>query len=241
MKTNGRINKRRELAALAFTIVFPSVLTLGYFVVFAGHPLATPLAGVGKVLQFGFPALWVFVVAGEKFQWKRPKLNGIPLGAGFGVFIAALMIALAMLVLKPSGFLDEPAVKIQLKIRELHLDSLPMYLGASVFYCVGHALMEEYYWRWFVFKRLQPFIGVPSAIVISSLGFMAHHVIVLAVYFRWDSPGTYIFSACVAIGGAVWAWIYSRSDSLYAPWVSHMCVDTGIFTLGYVLSRELFV
>jgi len=43
----------------------------------------------------------------------------------------------------------------------------------------------------------------------------------------------------VAIGGAVWAWIYARSDSLYGPWMSHCCVDAAIFLLGYELAREL--
>ena len=43
-----------------------------------------------------------------------------------------------------------------------------------------------------------------------------------------------------AVGGAVWAWIYERTKTLYAPWLSHLVVDAGIFLLGdEILKRSL--
>ena len=64
---------------------------------------------------------------------------------------------------------------------------------------------------------------------------MAHHVLVLATFFGWSSPATYVFSLAIAIGGAYWAWLYARSGSLYGPWLSHLLVDAGIFLIGYDL------
>ena len=65
---------------------------------------------------------------------------------------------------------------------------------------------------------------------------MAHHVIVLAVLF----PGIWQFftlalplSLCVGVGGAVWCWLYQRTGSLYAPWISHMLIDAAIMFIGY--------
>ena len=78
-------------------------------------------------------------------------------------------------------------------------------------------------------------------IVISSVGFMAHHVILLSVYFGWGSPLTYLFSLAVAVGGAFWAWLFAASRSLLGPWLSHMLVDAAIFLIGYDLVRGLFV
>ena len=43
------------------------------------------------------------------------------------------------------------------------------------------------------------------------------------------------FSASVAIGGAVWAWLYDRSGSLLGPWLSHILIDAAIFIIGYDL------
>jgi membrane protease YdiL (CAAX protease family) len=71
------------------------------------------------------------------------------------------------------------------------------------------------------------------AIVLSSLGFMAHHVFILGTYFGYGSLPTVAFSLAIALGGGVWAWIYHRSDSLYGPWLSHLFVDVAIFVVGY--------
>jgi membrane protease YdiL (CAAX protease family) len=48
-----------------------------------------------------------------------------------------------------------------------------------------------------------------------------------------------VFSLAVAVGGAVWAWLYDFSRSLIGPWLSHMLVDIGIFVIGYDLARDI--
>ncbi|MBI3823301.1 MAG: CPBP family intramembrane metalloprotease [Planctomycetes bacterium] len=40
-------------------------------------------------------------------------------------------------------------------------------------------------------------------------------------------------SVCVAIGGGVWCVIYERSESLWAPWLSHALIDAAIMGVGY--------
>src|SRR5262249_47344598 len=86
------------------------------------------------------------------------------------------------------------------------------------------------------FGRLQRVLPLIAAIVTSSLGFMAHHVVVLSVYF----PGQFLtavmpFSLGVAVGGAVWAWLYHHTNSLAATWLSHVLVDAAIMAVGYDL------
>ena len=93
--------------------------------------------------------------------------------------------------------------------------------------------MEEYYWRWFVFKRFLSHRPLVQSVAISSVGFMAHHVIILGMFFGFENWMTYVFSIGVAFGGAAWAWIYNRSGNLYAAWISHAFVDAAIFWVGY--------
>jgi membrane protease YdiL (CAAX protease family) len=50
-----------------------------------------------------------------------------------------------------------------------------------------------------------------------------------------------LFASGVAVGGAVWAWIYHQSRSLYGPWLSHCIVDAAVFLVGFDLVREQFV
>jgi membrane protease YdiL (CAAX protease family) len=37
----------------------------------------------------------------------------------------------------------------------------------------------------------------------------------------------------IAVGGAVWAWLYDRSGSLLAPWISHALIDGALFVVGW--------
>lgn len=237
------VSSRASLAAIIFAITFPTILTFAYFVILADQPAAIQQGtyGIGKIIQFGFPAAWVFLVLRENLAFPWPTRRGLGVGLAFGLLIAAAMLGLALGILKPIGFFDEPSIAIRTKIQDLGLNTVTKYAAVSIFYALCHSLMEEYYWRWFVFRHLRDFVSVPRAIGISSLGFMAHHIVLLAVYFGWASPATYVFSAGVAIGGAVWAWVYQQSKSLYGPWLSHMLVDAAIFTIGFVLARDLLV
>ena len=56
----------------------------------------------------------------------------------------------------------------------------------------------------------------------------------------FSSPATWLFSVCVAVGGAMWAWLYERTGSLLGPWLSHLLVDAAIFAIGYDLVRHTF-
>jgi membrane protease YdiL (CAAX protease family) len=156
----------------------------------------------------------------------------------FGVLVVAAMVGLYFVWLKPAGHLAELAETVHEKVTDLGLSSLWKYVAVGVFYSLLHSFLEEYYWRWFVFAQLRHKLSLGWALGICSVGFMAHHVILLVTFFGWTSPLAYLFSAGVAIGGLVWAWLYERSGSLIGPWLSHMLVDAGIFLIGYDLVRQ---
>ena len=129
---------------------------------------------------------------------------------------------------------DKTPEMIHSRLQQFGRDSRLGFLQLAAFICVVHSLFEEYYWRWFVFGWMRRYMPVAVAIVLSSIGFMLHHIVILGVYF----PGHFWtlampFSVCVAVGGGVWAWIYQRSGSLYAPWLSHALIDAAIMGLGY--------
>ena len=67
----------------------------------------------------------------------------------------------------------------------------------------------------------------------ASLAFAAHHVVLLARFFGFASPWTWLFAAAVAVGGLIWTLQYERSGSLWGPWFGHALVDAGIFAIGY--------
>ncbi|MGE3806696.1 MAG: lysostaphin resistance A-like protein [Gemmataceae bacterium] len=124
--------------------------------------------------------------------------------------------------------------RIRDKVVQLDVATPARFLMLAAFLSVLHSFLEEYYWRWFVFDRLRDLLPGWLAIVISSLAFMSHHVIVLDAYLPgsfWQA--TVPFSLCIAVGGAFWAWLFARSGSLLGPWLGHLLVDAAIMAVGY--------
>ena len=215
----------------------PTLVTLIYLVLLddANVVVQRIAYGITKTIQFGFPVFWFFVVQKRRLTWNRPTSRSIWIALASGLAIAALTVVVFFVLRDQTRWLEGPLMEMREKIDSMGLGSLGMFVGVALFYSFIHSGLEEYYWRWFVFGQLREMIGVRTAIAVSSLGFMAHHVLVLALYFGWDSPLTYGLSLCVAVGGAFWAWLYDREDTIMAPWLSHALVDGGIFAVGTIV------
>lgn len=231
---------RRDVAAIVFALMFPSLLTWAYFIGLAESAAGWQLAAksIGIVIQIGFPLFWFVCV--QKQRLSRPRFQGdsLLMGGLLGLAIVAAMFAAYHLWLKPSGAFDAAAAEIREKVMGFGIDSTAKFAALGVFYAVLHSLLEEYYWRWFVFAQLRRVMNVGPAIAISAVGFMAHHVIVLSVFFGWGSFLSLFLSLGVAVGGVLWAWLYHSSRSLYGPWLSHALVDAGIFLVGYEIVKS---
>lgn len=229
------LSPRVNAAGVLFALVLPTLVTLVYLVLLADYAtgIGRTAYGVGKVVQFGFPLVWVLAVQRRRFRLRRPGAGGLPEGIGFGALVLAGMLLTYHLWLQPDGLLEPAGGEVRDLLGRFGMDTPTRFLGLGVFISLLHSLLEEYYWRWFVFGELRRLTSLWPAILISSLGFMAHHVLLLGKYFDGLTPATALFSLAVAVGGVVWAWVYHRSDSLLGPWLSHLLVDAGIFLVGY--------
>ncbi|MBM4002962.1 MAG: CPBP family intramembrane metalloprotease [Planctomycetes bacterium] len=230
----------RHGGALLFALAFPTLVAWIYFILLAEAPagLQRVTYAVGKIIQFAFPVLWVWRV--ERRRLFRPiSVRGTGVGIAAGVAVVAAMFALYFLWLQSSSVFQIAGDQIRKRIASIGIDSGASFAVVGLFYVLMHSGFEEYYWRWFVFRGLRERFGFPASALVSSLGFMSHHVLVLGLYFGAISPATALFSAAVAIGGAIWAWVYEKCDSLVGPWISHALVDAGIFIVGYDIAREV--
>jgi membrane protease YdiL (CAAX protease family) len=226
-----------DKAVVVLALVFPTAVTLVYFVALDGAPERVQQTAftLGKALQFALPLAWVLLVMKERPNFVRPDWRWLIEGGLFGLAVAGLMAALYLAWLKPAGYMLKPADEMREKIQSFGVSSLGAFLAMALFFSALHSLLEEYYFRWFTFGRLARWTSLAWAVVVSSLAFASHHVLVLAHYFQWGSPLTWLFVAGVAIGGAVWALLYYRSKSLWGPWLSHAIVDAAIFAIGWDL------
>lgn len=241
---------KREWSALIFAMTFPTVMTWFYFVALArpqspqstegvksaGNDWVQGAYGAGKVIQFTFPLLYLAFVDPKLLRPGRPHFNGLGLGIGFGLLVGAGIFILYQQGLRSWLVEMDTATRIGDKIEEFNSNTPIRYAGLAGFLAVVHSLLEEYYWRWFVFGRLRNLLSIPMAIALSSLAFMAHHVIVLSRFFPNDFWTAAVpFSLCIAVGGGFWAWLYNRTGSIYSPWISHLLVDMAVLAIGFDL------
>jgi uncharacterized protein len=234
----------RDLPALLVVHCFPVTMSWLYLIVFRTTPDAPAheriamavMFTTAKTVQFAFPAIYVWYFERHQLRLAWPTLRGLEYGAGFGLAVALLVVVVFFGWFYHSALLGQTPEKVYELLQDLHCTTPAGYVLLTFIFCVGHAALEEYYWRWFAFGWLRRYVPVTAAIVISALGFTAHHLLLLYVYF----PGNFWLlavpmSLAVAIGGAVWAWIYYRSGSLYAAWLSHMLIDLAIFAAAYAM------
>lgn len=234
--------RRDRSWVLGVALLYPTLFTWLYFVALRDSTtgLQQVVYAVGKLIQFAFPIVWI----GWRRPWRLrpawPHRQGLAIGLGFGLLVSAAMLGLYFGVIRDAAWFAAPRVVVQSKVAALGITSAGRFLALGLFYALGHSAAEEYYWRWFVYGEMRTPKRVGPAMLWSSVGFAAHHVVLLATFFGLGHPLTWLFAGAIAVGGAFWAWLYERSGQLYGPWLSHLLVDAAIFTLGYTIVAPTF-
>ena len=226
--------KSAEKGVLVFASAFPTLAAWVYMDLFRGEPGMLTLTALSKVVQFALPVVWVWLVLRQPPKIRGASSGGLLFGALSGLAILAGCLVLYYGYLKDSAVFEDAPKRLGEKLTGLGGDSFGGFLVIAVFYSVVHSFLEEYYWRWFVYGRARQYLGSRAANFFSSLGFMAHHVVVLNAFFPghfWSA--TVPLSLCVAIGGAIWSMVYERTGSLYGAWLSHALVDVSIMICGW--------
>jgi membrane protease YdiL (CAAX protease family) len=234
---------------LAVAMAYPTALSWIYFIGLAQaqqpgaltsaapNPLVLAAYSLGKIVQFAFPLVWLWGIERRRLALAAPNRKGMALGIAFGLLVGAGTFAFYGFLRHYTGFLSGTADRLHVKIQEFGIGTPSAYIAFAIFLSVAHSFLEEYYWRWFVFGSLRERLPLAAAISLASLAFMAHHVVILGVYF----PGRFWslampLSVGVGVGGAIWAWLYERSGSICACWLSHLLVDAAIMAVGYNLA-----
>ena len=230
------MNKRKLLLVfVCVAMVLPLVGALLYFVILKGTITARIVYGLVKLFMLAGPIIAVITLEKDGLRFnsfdRKNQLRAIPPGllAG-GCIVAAMLVSYEYSAL--GDYVNRFAGDVRQKAEQLGF--LDHYWSFGVFLSVGHSLLEEYYWRWFVFGRLRKFVkSAVSAGLLGSLAFAAHHYVVLGCFF---SPlGAVLFGTCVAMGGCLWCWMYNRQKTLVGCWVSHALIDMMIIYIGYRL------
>jgi len=222
------MNRGRALAAIAMLAPAPSLGIAAALMWWPG-PVGQALFTACKVWLLAFPAFWFFVVERGRLRWTPPQSAHVPLGVGSGL-LCGLSVVLAYLVIAAPR-LDPAALRTTTV--EIGIGSPAAYIAGALYWIVVNSAIEEYVFRWFLFRQAERLVPPPLAILISSSIFTAHHVIALSRYL--SPPLTALAAAGIFFGGAMWCWIYLRLQSLWPCWFSHAIIDAAVFAVGYVV------
>jgi membrane protease YdiL (CAAX protease family) len=230
-----------QLAAIGFALALPTAATFVYFILLSGNPATKAVYAASKVVQFAFPAVWVVFVERRKIALARPRPAGLAAGAALGIAVLAAMFTFYYAYLRASPALAGVPGAVAHQLADFGVDSTAGFLLLAGFISLAHSLAEEYYWRWFVFGQLRERLPLVAAVAVSSLGFTAHHVLVIGKFLSGYGGYTWFFAICVGTGGGLWALLYHRTGTLYGAWLSHFLADAGLMWIGYDLWQRSLV
>ena len=223
----------RRSAFLALVFLLPASSIGAYMaIVKMPGPVGQTIYAICKVWLLLLPLMWRMFVDRQPLTWSPPRKGGFAVGAGLGLVISGIIIASYWAFARN---LIDPQM-VQDAIAPNRLGEPARYLGLAVYLTLINSLLEEYVWRWFVFKKFEELFGSSKwagriAVFGSALGFTIHHIIALRGQFDWTI--TVLGSSGVFIGGLVWSWLYLRYRSIWPAFLSHAIVDIAVFMVGW--------
>ena len=232
----SRSEKRSALLALLLIAPAPSV---GVVVALYGAPgvLGSTLWALAKLWFLVAPALWYLLKNKQPLSWSPlqhvsvPAVGKTSTGMAAGLLSGLLMaagIVVGYLMFGKDQF--DPAPMREL-LHTAGLTSPQRYLVMAAYWTLFNSLVEEYAFRWFLFRQCEQILLVRRAVLAAALIFMVHHSIALSAYVPWNL--NVLGSLSIAGAGIVWSGLYARYRSIWPGYLSHICADVAVFAVGY--------
>ncbi|XOV79848.1 MAG: CPBP family intramembrane glutamic endopeptidase [Aestuariibacter sp.] len=214
--------------ALLCTIPIPTLgVWLGMFI-WPGMPAGETAFAVAKCWMVVFPLAWLFYQY-RAINWPPINKQGLVAGLVSGLLMAAVIIAAYVILGKDSVDPEE----IKSAMREVGLLDSHKYLLLAAYWTFVNSLLEEYFWRWFIVSRARSLMSQKTAILVSAIGFVAHHFLAMSLYF--DITTSLLACIGILVAGVFWSGLHLRYRNLLPCYISHILADAAIFGIGYYL------
>ena len=229
----GGVSRRSAATALLLLVPAPTVGVLVSIGLMPGV-VGQVVYFAAKVWLFALPAVWWRWVQRGKWSWSPPRRGGFGVGAALGIAIS-LVILLAYWTVG-QWVIDVEAVRAAAARNDLNEPA--RYLALVAYLIFVNSVLEEYVWRWFVFRQFEAVLGAArhtgtAAVLLAAAAFTLHHFVALKLQFGWLVSA--LGALGVFIGGATWSWLYLRYRSVWPAYLSHAIVDVAVFLVGWWL------
>ncbi|MBO8155770.1 MAG: CPBP family intramembrane metalloprotease [Bacillaceae bacterium] len=184
------------------------------------------------ILFLGIPIVVMRFVWNENIlkvlNLKNIHLNQLRTGILIGV-ISMLTIIGAFVLFQ--GIIDTSAIIDDLKDR-LEITA-QTFIFVAIYITFGNSLLEEFYFRGFIFFKIYQNGHKILAYLFSSLLFSLYHVAIFAVWF--DFGLILLALAGLFVIGLVFNYLNTRSKNFLNSWIIHIMADTAIVSIGFYL------
>lgn len=179
------------------------------FFLFYGWLLFIPLVVTYWNKEFRYPMQLLFS--------KRSIVVGISSG------LISLLAIYSFVAIYQSSVLD--IAQLRLQLIEWDFVGRKVLLLILVLILIN-PILEEYYWRAFIYNRILPKMGSVKTIVITSFFYSLYHLIVVLEIFSF--PFNALAVIPVFLAGIMWGIFRFQLNSITASIVSHCLADIGI-------------
>ncbi len=218
-----------NLAPLLLLVIAPITGVAAAMVLWPGSILGQVIWAASKGWMILLPVVWHVYIDRGRISFSPMRRGGwiAGFGSGLGIFII-ILIAYHLLGRR---WIDHDQTRDVLI--DLGLNSKARYFTMYAYWVLVNSVLEEYVWRWFVYRKCESLLNPAWAVIVSAGLFTVHHVLALQAYFDWRV--TLLASAGVFVGGATWSCLYLYYRSIWPGWISHAWADLAIFVIGYKL------
>ena len=182
---------------------------------------------VGQIWLLCLPIFWLLKIEHQAVKISQPKQFDYITGIIIGLLMFAAIIFVYWFLLR--HWIDVNVVRERLD-RVVQLDRTSFIL-AGIYFTIINALIEEYFWRWFVYSRCKELVSDSVAVWLTALFFTLHHTIGLAFFTDWRT--TLVSSLAVFIAGVIWSDYYRRYGSIWSNYISHAIADLALHLVAW--------
>lgn len=109
------------------------------------------------------------------------------------------------------------------------------FLFVALYISFINSLLEEFFFRGFLFINLKKQLSRYHAYLISSLAFSLYHV---AMMIGWFQLWLFLLILLgLVIGGMIFNYLDETQETIYTSWFTHMFANFAINTIGFILMK----
>jgi uncharacterized protein len=217
-----RVIRNRSILALLLIVPISSIAALCSTTIAPGA-IGQGIAVASGIWMVIFPVCWHVFIDRQNLRVRITRSDGLLAGIIIGILMFGLIFGSYWFVGR--SWLDP--IDIRARADRMGMNVPLMVYGFGTFQTLVNSLIEEYVWRWFVYRHCALLVTPNRSVWLSAGFFTLHHIILMFAYCP-DWRLVAIGSIAVFAAGVIWARCMKMFNSLLPCYISHLAADLAL-------------